>query len=164
MRSCSSSASHSLPGRAPQGDRNAAWVVSPRQEFEKRVMLRWRPPRNYAPAGFLRDIFCRSTQTFRDIGFYGCFRPKQTQDIWAAPRLAGVALYLTAKRPLDRARKRSRPVRVTIAPPKTSVIYATPAPAIGRTMQGCPAYHSVRLATGNAPTDGAIHQGNSQSS
>jgi hypothetical protein len=49
-----------------------------------------------------------------------CFRSKQTQDIWAAPRLVGVALYLAVKRSLDRARKRSRPVRVTIAPPKTS--------------------------------------------
>jgi hypothetical protein len=58
---------------------------------------------------------------------YGCVRSKQTHDIWAAPASGGVALYLTAKRPLDRARRRSRPVRVTIAPPKTSVIYATPA-------------------------------------
>src|ERR1700730_17301206 len=38
----------------------------------------------------------------------------------AAPPTRRVALYLAAKRPLDRARKRSRPVRVTIAPPKTS--------------------------------------------
>jgi hypothetical protein len=34
-------------------------------------------------------------------------------------RLAGVALYLAAKRPLDRIRKRFRPIRVTIAPPRT---------------------------------------------
>ena len=38
----------------------------------------------------------------------------------ATPDPGGVALYLAAKRPLDRARKRSRPVRVTVAPPKTS--------------------------------------------
>jgi len=34
------------------------------------------------------------------------------------PASGGVALYLAAKRPLDRARKRSRPIRVTIAPPR----------------------------------------------
>jgi hypothetical protein len=34
-------------------------------------------------------------------------------------RLAGVALYLAAERPLDRIRKRFRPIRVTIAPPRT---------------------------------------------
>src|SRR5271154_6269609 len=44
---------------------------------------------------------------------------KHRKDISAAPRPAGVALYLAAKWPLDRARKRSRPVRVTIAPPRT---------------------------------------------
>jgi hypothetical protein len=38
----------------------------------------------------------------------------------AAPPTRRVALYLAAKRPLDRARKRSRPVLVTIAPPRTS--------------------------------------------
>lgn len=45
---------------------------------------------------------------------------------WAAPASGGVALYLAAKRPLDRARKRSRPIRVTIAPPRTAT-HATPA-------------------------------------
>jgi len=51
---------------------------------------------------------------------------KHRKDISAAPRPAGVALYLAAKRPLDRARKRSRPVRVTIAPPRTAT-HTTPA-------------------------------------
>jgi hypothetical protein len=36
------------------------------------------------------------------------------------PRPGGVALNLAAKRPLDRARNRSRPIRVTIAPPRTA--------------------------------------------
>jgi hypothetical protein len=49
---------------------------------------------------------------------YGGLWSKQTKDIWAAPRPAGVALYLAAERPLDRARKWSRPIRVTIAPPR----------------------------------------------
>jgi hypothetical protein len=57
---------------------------------------------------------------------YGGFRPKQTKEIWAAPASGGVALYLAAKRPLDRARKRSQPIRVTIAPPRTAT-HATPA-------------------------------------
>src|ERR1700730_15546130 len=38
----------------------------------------------------------------------------------AAPAPGGVALYLAAQRPLDRARVRSRPILVTIAPPRTS--------------------------------------------
>ena len=33
---------------------------------------------------------------------------------------SSVALYLAAKRPLDQDRKWSRPIRATIAPPKTS--------------------------------------------
>ena len=37
----------------------------------------------------------------------------------ATPAPGGVALYLVAKRPVNRARKRSRPIRVTIAPPRT---------------------------------------------
>ena len=37
---------------------------------------------------------------------------------WGDPAPGGVALYLAAKRPLNRARKRSRPIRVTIAPPR----------------------------------------------
>ena len=57
---------------------------------------------------------------------YGGFRSKQTKEIWAAPASGGVALYLAAKRPLDRARKRSQPIRVTIAPPRTAT-HATPA-------------------------------------
>ena len=40
---------------------------------------------------------------------YGGFRSKRTQVIRAAPASGGVALYLAAKRPLDRARERSRP-------------------------------------------------------
>jgi hypothetical protein len=32
-----------------------------------------------------------------------CFRSKQTQDIWAASRLAGVALYLATARPSPQA-------------------------------------------------------------
>jgi hypothetical protein len=52
---------------------------------------------------------------------YGGFRSKRTQVIRAAPASGGVALYLAAKRPLDRARKRSRPIRVTIAPPRISL-------------------------------------------
>ena len=40
--------------------------------------------------------------------------------VGAAPPTRRVALYLAAKRPLDRARKWSRPIRVTIAPPRTS--------------------------------------------
>jgi hypothetical protein len=43
---------------------------------------------------------------------------------WCGPASGGVALYLAAERPLDRARKRSRPVWVTIAPPRTSAVYA----------------------------------------
>jgi hypothetical protein len=35
-----------------------------------------------------------------------------------APASGGVALYLAAERQLDRVRKRSRPIRVTIAPPR----------------------------------------------
>jgi hypothetical protein len=45
----------------------------------------------------------------------------------ATPAPGGVALYLAAKRPLDRARKRFRAIRVTIAPPRTPAAYATPA-------------------------------------
>jgi hypothetical protein len=59
------------------------------------------------------------------FAYGGCWS-NQTQDIWAAPAFGGVALYLAAKRPLDRARKRSRPIRVTIAPPRTAT-HATPA-------------------------------------
>jgi hypothetical protein len=44
----------------------------------------------------------------------------------AAPAPSEVAFYLAAKRPLDRARKRSRPIRVTIAPPRTPAEYVTP--------------------------------------
>jgi hypothetical protein len=44
------------------------------------------------------------------------------------PRSAGVALYLAAERPLDRARMRSGPVRVTIAPPRKSAAYLRPLP------------------------------------
>ena len=40
--------------------------------------------------------------------------------VGAAPPRRRVALHLAAKRPLERARKRSRPVPVTIAPPRTS--------------------------------------------
>jgi hypothetical protein len=47
------------------------------------------------------------------------------KDIWAAPASGRVALYLAAKRPLDRARERSRPIRVTIAPPRNSTAYTT---------------------------------------
>ncbi len=43
---------------------------------------------------------------------YGGFRSKQTQEIFGRPpAFGGVALYLAAKRPLNRARERSRPVR-----------------------------------------------------
>jgi hypothetical protein len=49
------------------------------------------------------------------------------KDIWAAPCVRRVALYLAAKRPLDRAHERSRPIGVTIAPPRTSATHATPA-------------------------------------
>jgi len=48
--------------------------------------------------------------------------------IWAAPRPGDVALYLAAKRQLDRARKRSRPIQVTIAPPRTSAASVRPLP------------------------------------
>ena len=41
------------------------------------------------------------------------------------PASGGVAHYLAAKRPLDRARERSRPIGVTIAPPRASAAYAT---------------------------------------
>ena len=56
---------------------------------------------------------------------YGGFRSKQTKEIWAAPASGGVALYLAVKQPLDRARRRSRPIRVTIAPPRAPAAYAT---------------------------------------
>jgi hypothetical protein len=42
------------------------------------------------------------------------------------PRARRVALYLAAERPLDRARKRSRPIRVTIAPPRTATLRPLP--------------------------------------
>ncbi len=57
---------------------------------------------------------------------YDGFRSKQTQDTWAAPASGGVALYLAAEQPLDRARKRARPIQVTIAPPRTPAAYTTP--------------------------------------
>ena len=42
---------------------------------------------------------------------YGGFRSKQTQKIFGRPpAFGGVALYLAAKRPLDRVRERSRPL------------------------------------------------------
>ena len=41
------------------------------------------------------------------------------------PASGGVALYLAAKRPLDRVRERSRPIGVTVAPPRASAGYAT---------------------------------------
>lgn len=46
----------------------------------------------------------------------------------ATPAPGGVALYLAAKRPLNRARKRSRPIRVTIAPPRTRQSTLRPLP------------------------------------
>jgi hypothetical protein len=55
---------------------------------------------------------------------YGGFRSMQTKDIWAAPASSGVALYLAAKRPLDRSASGLGPW-VTIAPPRASAAYAT---------------------------------------
>jgi hypothetical protein len=57
-----------------------------------------------------------------------------TKDIWAAPAFGGVAVYLAAKQPLDRARERSRPIWVTIAPPGAPAVYATPA-SVTQTIQ-----------------------------
>jgi len=59
---------------------------------------------------------------------YGGFWSKMTQKIFGRPSaFGGVALYLAAKRPLDRARRRSRPSRVTIAPPRNIGGIRTPA-------------------------------------
>lgn len=75
----------------------------------------------------------------------------------ANPAPGGVALYLAAKRPLDRARKRSRPIRVTIAPPRTPAVYATPA-SITRTIRtgavvppACCSMAAASTYTGRAP-------------
>jgi hypothetical protein len=52
---------------------------------------------------------------------------QQTQDTWAAPVPDGGRALSRGERPLDRACKWSQPIRVTIAPPRTSAAYATPA-------------------------------------
>ena len=83
------------------------------------------------------------------------------KDSWAAPAFGGVALYLAAKRPLDRARERSRLIWVTIAPPGTPADCATPA-STTRTQSGleplsrlhAAPWQPHQLISGRAPAAG----------
>jgi hypothetical protein len=60
-------------------------------------------------AGGARDVSFWPITSFVPFA-YGGFWSKQTQKIFGRPpAFGGVALYLAAKRPLDRARERSRP-------------------------------------------------------
>src|ERR1700734_3797013 len=65
----------------------------------------------------------RVVRAFLRMAAFG--RSRHKRYLGGPPAFGGVALYLAAKRPLDRARKRSRPIRVTIAPPRTSAAYVT---------------------------------------